>query len=245
MIALSIIASAVVIAVCGLGSYLVVKDDSKVVGAPTPSPTALRRDISNRATDAVPLTINDVFPSAEMAAAEAGVPPYKRVGAVQLTKDCRLAATGEVGKLLKSLGCNQVIRATFLSPDGAYVVTAGVFNLRDNAAALKAHSDIPELVAAGKGRLAGYISGVDARALGRAPAQVNGDPQGHFLIYTVIARKDGKAFADADPNVRVIVYDVAEKYLRDRVIGEWSIDRSTPGPSSPGATTTPGAPPRS
>jgi len=234
MIALIVIATVVVIATCGLGSYMLVKDDATVVGAsPTPTPTVVKRDLASRKSDPKAMSIADVFPGAELPAADPTVPPYKRQGKAQIQKDCRVAATADVGKLLRTLGCNQVIRATFVSPDGAYVVTAGVFNLRDNTAVMQAHSGIPRLVDDGKGRLSGYVANNASRVMGRAPTQLAWDVQGHFLIYTVIARADGKPFADADPNVRVIVYDVVEKYLRDKVLVEWSIERTpTAAPSS-------------
>jgi hypothetical protein len=235
VIALSVIATVVVIATCGLGSYMLVKDDATVVGAsPTPSATVSVRDITDRKTDPGAMTVDDVFPEAEVAAADPAVPPYKRMGKAQISKDCRLGATNDVGKLLRSLGCSQVIRATFKSPDGAYYLTAGVFNLRDTAAVNEAHAGIPGLVDGGKGRLSGYVANVESRIMGRAPTQLAWDGQGHFLIYTVMARADGKEFTDGDPNVRVIVYDILEKYLRDQVIAEWSIERGTPAPSSGG-----------
>ena len=58
------------------------------------------------------------------------------------------------------------------------------------------------------------------------PPDSPGTPEGHFLVYSVIARVDGKDFAADDPHLKVIVYDIVEKYLRDHVILEWSIDRS-------------------
>ncbi len=232
MVALSLIAVAVIITTCGLGSYLLVRDDSKIVGAaPAPSDVVPKRDISSRATDPAPLTLRDVFPTAEIMAADPSVPPYKRVGNAQIAKDCRVAATSDLGKLLIELGCNQVVRATFRSPDGAYFLTAGIFNLKDNTSAAQAHTDIKQLVDASKGRFSGLVSHSSAKVLGRAPTNLAWDSQGHFLIYSVIARADAKDFPPDDPNVKVIVYDVVEKYLRDHVIVEWSIDRSTPGPS--------------
>jgi hypothetical protein len=233
VIALSVIAAVVVIATCGLGSYMLVKDDTTVVGAsPTPSPTVVKRDINDRKTDPAAMTVADVFPAAAVPAADPTVPPYKRMGNAQINKDCRVAATNDVGKLLRSLGCSQVIRATFVSPDGGYYLTAGVFNLKDNAACQQAHGAIPRLVDAGKGRLSGFVANAASRVMGRAPTQLAWDAQGHFLIYTVIARADGKEFADGDPNVRVIVYDIVEKYLRDKVIAEWSIEKGAPGASA-------------
>jgi hypothetical protein len=234
MVALSLIAAAVVLATCGLGSYLLVRDDSSVVGtAPAATPTVPKRGIDTRAEDPVPLTVRDVFPNAAITA-DPAIPPYKRIGNPQLHKDCRVAATADLGKLLVSLGCNQVVRATFSSPDDAYLITAGIFNLKDNAAAVKANEEITALVDGSKGRLAGYISHPSTTIVGRAPTQLSWDIYGHFLVYTVIAKSDGQAFASDDPNVPVMRYDIVEKYLRDVVLAAWSIDRSTPSPSPTG-----------
>ncbi|HEX6873324.1 MAG TPA: hypothetical protein VF163_19685 [Micromonosporaceae bacterium] len=232
MVALSLIAVAVVTATCGMGSYLLVRDESTVVGAAaTPTPTIPKRDITSRANDPTPLTAADVFPDTEITA-DPSIPPYKRIGKAQVSKDCRLAATSDLGKLLSSLGCNQVVRATFLSPDGTYYVTGGIFNLRDEAAGTKAEAKIKDLVDAGKGRFTGYIANAATRILGRAPTQLSWDAQGHFLIYSVIARKDGKELAADDAHLRVMVYDIVEKYLRDTVIERWSIDHSSADPSA-------------
>lgn len=233
MVAIGVIATVVVMATCGLGSYLLVSDERRVVGA-TPTPTAAvpTRDISSRETDPSALTAADVFPDAEIVA-DPAFPPYTRIGEAQVAENCRIAATGEVGLLLESLGCNQVVRATFRSPDGAYLVTAGVFNLVDNAASVKAHTDIGQLVTdEANGRFNGYIPDRSLRVLGTAPTNLSWDVRGHFLVYCVIARADGKEFLPEDPNLPVIVYDLVEKYLRDTRLVEWSIDRSTPGPDA-------------
>ena len=221
------------LAVCGFGSYLLVRNDSQVVGASTaPTPTIPKRDISARAVDPVLMTVADVFPKGEINA-DPSIPPYKISGAAQMATDCRAGATSDLGTLLRRLGCNQVIRGTFKSPDGGYWVTAGIFNLKDDTAVLQAHQQIKALVDTGKGRFTGYVSGPPVRVLGRAPTQLAWDPQGHFLSYCVIARADGKAFAAEDPNVKVIIYDIVETYLRDGVIADWSIDRGAAGPSAP------------
>jgi hypothetical protein len=222
----------VVLATCGWGSYLLVKDDNSVVGArATPTAAVPTRDIGSREVDPTPLAAKNVFPETAITA-DPSIPPYLRMGEAQVAKTCRVAATSELGKLLVSLGCNQVVRATFRSPDGAYLVTAGIFNLKDNAAAMKANGQIASLVDADKGRLSGYISTDKTKVLGRAPTRLIWDVQGHFLLYAVIARADGKEFEENDPNVPVIQYDIVDRYLRDRVIAEWSIDRSSPGSTS-------------
>ncbi len=231
MVALGCIATVVVLATCGLGSYLLVKDDRQVVGAePTPSAVVPQRDISSRTVDPTLLTIADVFPDKEVIA-DPAVPPYTMSGAAQILKDCRAAATGDVGKLLRDLGCNQVVRATFKSPDGGHWATAGIFNLKDREAAVQAHEQIKSIVDAEKGRFTGFVSGTASRVLARAPTQLAWDAQGHFLVYCVIARADGKEFEAGDPHLRVIIYDLAEKYLRDHVLTEWAIDRSSAAPS--------------
>jgi hypothetical protein len=233
MIALGCIATVVVLATCGLGGYLVVRDDQQVVGAePTPTEAVPQRDISNRTADPSLLTIADVFPDKEIIA-DPAFPPYTMSGQAQILKDCRAGATGEVGKLLRQLGCNQVVRATFKSPDGGYWATAGIFNLKDRDAAVQAHEQIRSLVDAEEGRFTGYVSGTATRVLGRAPTQLAWDAQGHFLVYCVIARADGKEFEESDPHLRVIIYDLAEKYLRDHVLSQWAIDRSSPQPAEP------------
>ena len=239
MVALSVIAAVVVLATCGLGSYLLVSDDNTVVGAPTEqTPAVPVRDLSSRESDPGLLTAADLFPEPEIIV-DPAVPPYLRVGEPQVADNCRIAATGKVGLLLVELGCNQVVRATFKTPDGGHLVTAGVFNLVDNAASVKAHEDIGALVIdEANGRFNGYIPDKTLRVLGTAPTNLSWDVRGHFLIYCVIARTDSKPFEPADPHVKVIVYDLVEKYLRDTKLVEWSVIKETPGPSA-GATQSP------
>ncbi len=142
MITLSVIAVAVVLTTCGLGSYLLLRDDQKVISAnPSASATVELRDINSRTTDGRLMTATDVFPTAQIVA-DPSIPPYKRLGNVQVDSNCRVAATSQVGKLMLSLGCNQVIRATFVSPDNAYYLTAGIFNLTDNTAANSAKDQL-------------------------------------------------------------------------------------------------------
>jgi hypothetical protein len=229
MIALSVIAIAVVFSTCGLGSFLLFKDDRQLTALPPPTPTIPTRDISSRDVDKAMMAPADVFPATEITV-DPSVPPYKRLGDVQEMLDCRAGASGDVGKLLVTKGCNQVIRATFSSTDGLYLVTAGIFNLKDAASANQAVEQI-KTIDASKGRFTGYISTPNAIALGRAATQVGWESEGHFLIYCVIARADRKDLATDDPMIKVIVYDMVEKYLRDTVIMNWSIDKSVAGPS--------------
>ena len=56
--------------------------------------------------------------------------------------------------------------------------------------------------------------------------------RGHFVLYVVYIRADGAPFADDDPNPKVIVYDMLQKYLRDHVMGDWAIDKADLTPSA-------------
>jgi hypothetical protein len=241
MVAIGAIAVVVVLSLCGLGSYLLVKDDRQLTAAPPPTEVVPTRDISNRTADTSMMTVADVFP-VDKITADAAVPPYQRIGDAQLVGDCRAAATGDLGKLLVTFGCNQVIRATFSSTDGAYLLTAGIFNLKDAASASQAEEQIKGMDAS-KGRFSGYIATPAAKILGRAPTQAAWDAEGHFLIYTVIARLDGKDLATNDPEIKIIVYDIVENYLRDHVVADWSLARGTPGPSGSANPASAGNPP--
>ena len=229
MIALSFITTVVVVATCGLGAYLLVRDERTIVSAPPTSPPPPTRDISNREVDPEPLTAADVFPDEEIVASPS-IPPYQRIGSVQVLQDCRLGATADLGRLLRSLGCNQVVRATFSSPDKIYFVTAGIFNLKDEESATKVANEIPTLVDASKGRFTGYISTPGTRVLGRAPTHLAWEVAGHFLAYAVIARVDGKPLTNDEAYLKVMVYDIVEKYLLEQVIGRWALDPAAASP---------------
>jgi hypothetical protein len=232
MIALSVIAVAVVLATCGLGSVLLFKDDQQLTAQPPATPTIPKRDISSRDTDPALMTVADVFPNPEITA-DPSIPPYKQIGDVQINTDCRVGANGDLGKLLLGKGCNQIIRATFSSTDHHYLVTAGIFNLKDATSANQVVEQVKTMDAA-KGRFQGYITTQDTLAIGRSATQVGWESEGHFLIYCVIAKSDGLDLATDDPNIKVIVYDMVEKYLRDTVILNWSIDHSSPAAGGSG-----------
>jgi hypothetical protein len=239
MIALSVIAVAVVLATCGLGTLMLFKDDRQLTAQSQPTPTVPTRDISTRQKDSALMTVADVFPNKEITA-DAAVPPYKQIGDAQTNPDCRTAATGALGKLLVAKGCDQIIRATFFSTDGHYLVTAGILNLLDSNAASQTVEQIRSMDPS-TGRFTGYITTADTKVIGRSATQVGWESEGHFLIYCVIARADGQDLATSDPMIKVIVYDMVEKYLRDTVILNWSIDRSSAAPSA-GASGSPASP---
>lgn len=220
---LSAIAVIVLLAVCGIGAYFVVKDekDGPVPNrAGSPAATSVPRDISSRTVDPAPLTEREVFPAAEIVPA----PDAKyAVLKTQVSEDCRLAAADDLGTLLSKLGCSQVVRGTLKSPNGQYLVTAGVFNLIDEAAANQAKDAIKPTVDAQKGRFTGLLAGAGSESIVRAPAQLGWNPRGHFLVYCVIVRVDGKPIEADDVNAKQIAFDLIETHLRDTVIGKRAV----------------------
>ncbi|WP_091555380.1 hypothetical protein [Micromonospora pattaloongensis] len=210
------------LAVCGLSSFLIVADERKgrearAAGAKA-APTAVPRDISSRAADTAPLSAQEVFPTREIVI-KANEAPY-RVLKTQATRNCKAATSGEISDLLAELGCSQVVRGTLRSPNGGYLVTTGVFNLEDVAGAEWAHEKIKPLVDAEKGRFQGMVAGAGTDAVALSSAQVGWHVRGHYLVYCVVARADGKPVADADPFARQILFDMIEVHLRGNVLGK-------------------------
>ena len=159
-------------------------------------------------------------------------PPYQ-VLRTQENKDCRKAVAGEIAKLLTELGCSQVVRGTLRAPNSAYLVTAGVFNLRDIAAAETAHEKIKPLVNNKKGRFQGMVAGEGTDAIALSSAQVGWHIRGHYLVYCVIARADGEPVTDVDPYARQILYDMIELHLRGDVLEKRAtvpVDEASPVP---------------
>jgi hypothetical protein len=176
-----------------------------------------------------------VFPASTVGS-DPAVPPYRLLGPAQVNHDCRVGATGSLGRLLLTSGCNEVVRATVVSPDRGYVITVGVFNLVDRDVVSTTYDQVDALIKAKSGRFTGYItSNGFTKVLGRAEPASSWLSVAHFLAYCVIVRVDGKPVINGDPNVRIIVYDLLESYLRDRVLAAWAVDHSTPGPSAAAA----------
>src|SRR6185503_14982454 len=97
----------------------------------------------------------------------------------------------DIAALLATGGCSQVVRATLKSPNGQYLITAGVFNLTDEKAAEEAHNGVKPAVDGQRGRFTGMAAGTGTEAIVRAPTQLGWNFRGHFLAYCVIARTDG------------------------------------------------------
>ncbi|GEM_PF-3080496 len=231
--ALSAVAVLVVLGVCGYGTWSMFKDEtdnSKVV-ATRPS-QVVERDISSRDVDPEPLTELEVFPGP--------VPGTNGTYAVlktQLNPDCRAAATEDIGTLLVQLGCNQVVRGTLRSSNGQYLVTAGIFNLKDQVAADQANVAIKPTIAAQKGRFLGMLGGDGSNtdAIMRGTSHLAWFAKGHFVGYCVLALANGDTISADDPAAKQIVTDIVESYLRGFVIQARAVKMVNGPTAKPGA----------
>ncbi|HKT04132.1 MAG TPA: hypothetical protein VJT31_31805, partial [Rugosimonospora sp.] len=207
---LGVLASVALVAVAGAAAWITFSGSSADGAAQGPT----GHDITSQRTDPAPLSVSEVFPGGTV------TPQPGRAYALvrsQAAADCASAVVGNLADLLKQAGCTQVVRATLTSPDQVYVVTAGVFNLTDEAAAQQVAGGIQASVSATKGRLSGYAAGGASDVFAHAPTRLGWDTRGHFLLFCVVARADGTAIA-SDATIRPILDDLVEKYLKGTVL---------------------------
>ena len=112
------------------------------------------------------------------------------------------------------------------------MITAGVFNLKDDATAKQEYNAIKEVIQTTKGRFTGFAAGGNTDVISRAATQLAWDTRGHFLLYCVIARVDSQPVNDKDPTVEKIVTDVMETYLNDTVIEKRTVSPPSFSPAS-------------
>jgi hypothetical protein len=189
--------------------------------------------IASQKVDPKPLTTAEAFGAASIPSSAAGG-SYRVVKADSATS-CANAVTGQISTLVTSLGCTQAVRATMLSPDQAYVITAGILNMPDAAAATRLAGSVMNDIKTGSGRFNGFAAGGNTNVVTVAQARVAWDTRGHYVVYCVIALADGKAIATDDSHVPVIVDDVIEKYLANKVLAA----RAKASTSTSGASPTP------
>ncbi|MEV4705911.1 hypothetical protein [Actinoplanes sp. NPDC049316] len=211
---LSGLGALIVLSIIVLSIFFVIAEEQRGPVGDTSAAIAAPASISSRQLDAAPLTGTEVFPGTRIT--PAGGAPYE-VTSTQAEEDCGLGATGDLGAVLAENGCSQLVRGRLTAPYGGYQVTAGVFNLADEAAATRASDRAGILVEAGTGTFASLIP---AGAGSPAPplAQVNWHARGHYLLYCVISRPDGALVADDDPYAARITTDLIERHLAGQVI---------------------------
>ncbi|GAA3756245.1 hypothetical protein GCM10022225_46640 [Plantactinospora mayteni] len=219
--------------ICGLSSYFFVVDDPVGRDSRAADGTgagSAPRDISSRAADPAPLTVKEVFPGGKEVLVDPEQSPYELLK-TQEAEDCELAGDGQLTTVLRDAGCSQFVRGTVRSPTGLYVATAGMVNLADEAGATSARDKIKPIVDGRKGRFLGLAAGRGTEAVTAASAQAGWHVRGHFLIYCVVAKTDGKTIGEADLFARQILSDMIEVYLRGKVLDQRTIAPS--GPPSP------------
>ncbi|MCW2639374.1 MAG: hypothetical protein JWP76_1680 [Dactylosporangium sp.] len=213
---LLIVVAVVVLALVALGGYLMINSGQSGTPAKRSASGAgvKVRDISSRDVDPTAITEQEVFPGQQIVVGSATYQVLKTQAI-----DCQNAATDDLAKLLGDLGCSQVVRGTLKSPDSQFLITAGIFNLKDEASANKAYETIKPTLDAQKGRFSGLAAGDGTEAIVRAPTTLGWHPLGHFLAYCIVARADSKPIGADDAASKQIISDVVEGYLRDGVLG--------------------------
>ena len=197
-----IAAAAALVVFAGLGAYLLAIDDHGEEARAVATPLSTE-ELPSRDTDPRPLTVDEVFVDLPLIGSET-------------LQDCARAVTGELVYLVGEAGCSQAVRGTFKTR--GYVVTAGLINLVDAAAARDVHERIGSLVDAGEGGFRGLPAGAGTAPVGRAGTQFGWHGRGHYLAYAVIARGDGAPVAADDPGAAEVLEDVVEGHLRGRVL---------------------------
>jgi hypothetical protein len=213
---LLIVVAVVVLALVALGGYLLINSGQSNPPAKRSASGAgvKARDISSRDVDQTPMTEKELFPSPQIVVGSASYQVLKTQAA-----DCQSAASDDLAKLLGDLDCSQVVRGTLRSPDSQFLITAGIFNLKDEASANKAYETIKPTLDTQKGRFSGLAAGDGTEAIVRAPTTLGWHPLGHFLAYCIVAHADSKPIAADDPASKQVISDVVEGYLRDGVLG--------------------------
>lgn len=205
----------IIVSIIGLSAFFIIADERRGLGDSAAAPAVSSAAIASREVDAEPLSQREVFPQPEIRLV-AGTAPYQ-VTMTHIDTDCDVATTGELGALLAEHGCNQVVRAGLTAPFGGYQVTAGVFNLAEEAGATLVSSQAGPLVETGRGSFAA-MGGLGSDPLAEPLAQVGWHQRGHYLLYCVIARPDGRLVEDDDPYAERITADLIGRYLDETII---------------------------
>ena len=219
---LAAIAAVVVLGGLLAGSYALVRRSpsgspsaSTSTGAqsPTSSPTPERSpiDVSARGTDPRPLTVEEVFGDDDLRPDAGRDAVYRVLARDKPLTTCGPAASGKIDDVLTKYECSQVIRATVAAPADGYLATVGIGNLADSDGAQAATDKIKQLGKAGDGAFTA-LPAPGAKKLASSPTVFTLQPYGHYLLYVVVGRADGKA-PQADTTTQQIVTDLVQSYL--------------------------------
>lgn len=207
---LATITGIALLAGCAAGTFFLLREDAVTeegtAGAPPTAQSSPAADpLDSRATDTAPVTVEELFAETGVVAASG---TYETVR-TQASENCAGAATGELAKLLDRHECSQVVRATLLSPDGAFALTAGVVNLVDAESAQAVRSGVEE----DAGDFTTLHGDGQTAVLGRTATVLGYNTYGHYLLYVVIAPTDGTRPDQGDPAYTAIVGEIVETHL--------------------------------
>ena len=161
---------------------------------------------TNAAAGPDSLSLDEVFPDPD------SVPGTTyRIVVKHVDRDCSSATVGVLGTTLDERGCDQVVRAAMEAPRGDYQVTAGIFTLRDSAAADEVESRLRELVETGDGGFSSMVGGL--------VGQTAWHSRGQYLLYCVITRPGGRLVTPDDPEAARITAELVDGYLSESVLG--------------------------
>jgi hypothetical protein len=148
---------------------------SNLGGSPSPSPTLGRwQNITSQAVDAQPLSVHELYPARFAAGGSAGTRTVQRAN----TK-CTSAVIGSTLQAAVRKGhCTQVMRASYLSTNRKMMVTIGVLNLANVAAAERVGK------AAGGSEFIRQLPGPHGptRNLTKGTGLESAEVKGHYLI---------------------------------------------------------------
>lgn len=218
---------ALLLAVSGVSAYLIGRNGQQPAGASAPSappvpsepsapapaavPTGTVRDLSSRAVDPAPLSIDEVFPQPEIIVRIDG-PSYQMIKAYA-TQNCPRIATGELRTLLEKVDCGQAVYGTMRSSDGDYLLSAGILNLADENTANRLYHDVKPILDERRGQFQPPQAGTDSNPVSPAAVRTGWHAQAHFLLYCVLVHADGTKIDDSEENVRQILSDLVENHL--------------------------------
>lgn len=158
---------------------------------PTPTPTETGRGdrLAGRATDPLPLTLNEVFRTKK----------FKGGGRTYVMTTRRSIHTCSAGvhgtafrKALAKAGCTQVLRASF--SNGKFIGTIGVLNLRTETTAAAA-----ERASHPKDAFVVPLPGTGTtKKIGQGLSLTTAETDGHYLILSWVQYPSGKKISKAD-----------------------------------------------
>ncbi|TKK86070.1 hypothetical protein FDA94_22880 [Herbidospora galbida] len=167
--------------------------------------------IADRAADAKPLTVEEVFTTKTLKAGKITL----KLGERQLDADCARVVWGEaLTEALATAGCTQAARAQFVSADGRYVAQYALLNLESVTAADELVRQISNLYRGGW-----LLPLPSAQPALTGFTEASGHAMGHYLGLVWIGRADGERPEDTDDMVTLgLAVREAEKVVYRRVV---------------------------